>query len=189
MLPQSPSFLFTVLAFLLLLGPLVLIHELGHYLVGRWFKVKADAFSIGFGKELVGWTDRRGTRWKLSVLPLGGYVQFAGDMNAVGQPAANDASLTASERAGLFQTKPLWQRTLIVLAGPLTNLLAAILIFAAFNLAYGKLVVSPEIAGITQGSPAEAAGLRTGDRILAIDGDAITDFTQIPGYVIAYPGK
>ena len=72
-----------VLGFLLVLGPLVVVHELGHYVVARWFGVKVDAFSVGFGKELAGWTDNRGTRWKLSALPLGGYVQFAGDMNAV----------------------------------------------------------------------------------------------------------
>ena len=85
-MPVTPNILTTILAFVLVLGPLVLIHELGHYLVGRWFGVKADAFSIGFGKELAGWTDRRGTRWKLSALPLGGYVQFAGDMNAASMP-------------------------------------------------------------------------------------------------------
>jgi regulator of sigma E protease len=94
-LPQFPSILLTVLAFLALLAPLVVIHELGHYLVGRLFGVKADAFSVGFGKELFGITDRRGTRWKLSALPLGGYVQFAGDMNALSTISARRYSTSS----------------------------------------------------------------------------------------------
>jgi regulator of sigma E protease len=138
-LTHSPSLLLTVIAFILVLGPLVLVHELGHYLVGRLFGVKADAFSIGFGKELVGWTDRRGTRWKLSALPLGGYVQFAGDMNPASMPDPKAlAALTPAQRAGQFHFAPLWQRALIVAAGPVTNLLLAVGIFAAFFMAYGK---------------------------------------------------
>ena len=187
---HNPSLLLTLLAFVLVLGPLVLIHELGHYLVGRFFGVKAEAFSIGFGKEIAGWTDRRGTRWKLSVLPLGGYVQFAGDMNAASMPDANAADgLTPAERAQLFQSKPLWQRALIVAAGPVTNLVFAIAIFAAFNLAYGKVVATPEIGLFAPNSTAQAAGLRLGDRIVAIDGHTIESFTEIPEYVVPYPGK
>ena len=187
---ESPSLLLTLIAFVLVLGPLVLVHELGHYLVGRLFGVKADAFSIGFGKEVAGWTDRRGTRWKLSALPLGGYVQFAGDMNAASMPDAHAADgLTADERSQLFQSKPLWQRSLIVAAGPVTNLVFAVAIFAAFNLAYGKPVVLPEIAQFTADSPARAAGLQVGDRIVAIDGNAIESFTQIPEFVVPFPGR
>ncbi|MCC6826630.1 MAG: RIP metalloprotease RseP [Novosphingobium sp.] len=188
-MPDTPNFLTTILAFVLVLGPLVLIHELGHYLVGRWFGVKADAFSIGFGKEVAGWTDRRGTRWKLSALPLGGYVQFAGDMNATSMPDTRDDGLTEAERAHTFHAKPLWQRSLIVLAGPVTNLLFAVAIFAAFNLAYGRIVASSEIAGFTENSVAEAAGLKLGDRIVAIDGDAVASFTDIPAHVLPYPGR
>src|SRR5690606_20064570 len=125
-----------ILGFLLVLGPLVTVHELGHYLVGRWFGVKADVFSIGFGKELAGYTDQRGTRWKLSAIPLGGYVQFAGDMNPASQPSETWLALPERDRARTFQAKPLWQRALIVAAGPLTNLLVAIVIFAAINLAF-----------------------------------------------------
>src|SRR5690606_26365739 len=152
------------------LGPLVTVHELGHYLVGRWFGVKADAFSIGFGKELAGWTDRRGTRWKISALPLGGYVQFAGDMNPASQPSAEWLALPERERAQTFQAKPLWQRSLIVLAGPLTNFLVAIGILAAFNLAYGKLEVPPVVEVVVEGSAAETAGILPGDRVTAVDG-------------------
>src|ERR1700712_594418 len=178
-----------VLAFLLVLGPLVLVHELGHYLVGRWFGIKADAFSIGFGKELFGWTDKRGTRWKVSALPLGGSVQCAGDMNAASQPDGKGLdALSQEERGFVFHAKPLWQRALVVLAGPLTNLIVAIAIFASFNYLYGKIVASPVIAGFTQSSAARDAGLRIGDRIIAIDGQSITRFDQVRERVIPYPG-
>lgn len=185
----SPSIFVTVFAFLLVLGPLVLVHELGHYLVGRLFGVKADAFSIGFGKELAGWTDKRGTRWKLSALPLGGYVQFAGDMNATSQPDGKGLEgLSAEERGYVFHAKPLWQRALIVLAGPLTNLIVAIAIFASFNYFYGKPVASPVIGAFAEVSAARDAGLRVGDRIVAIDGDRIDGFQDVPDRVRPYPG-
>jgi regulator of sigma E protease len=188
-LTGSPNLLTTIFAFLLVLGPLVLIHELGHYLVGRLFGVKADAFSIGFGKELAGWTDRRGTRWKLSVLPLGGYVQFAGDMNVASAPSAGDDGLTPEERARTFHVKPLWQRTLIVLAGPLTNLLFAVAIIAGFNYAHGRMVAQAEVATFTENSSAEAAGLRIGDRIVAVDGEKIETLTDLPEHIVPFPGR
>ena len=94
---ESPSILLMIFGFLLVLGPLVVVHEFGHYLVGRWFGVKADVFSVGFGKELAGWTDRRGTRWRLSAIPLGGYVQFAGDMNPASQADAQWQALPEAE--------------------------------------------------------------------------------------------
>ncbi|MEO6718486.1 MAG: RIP metalloprotease RseP [Novosphingobium sp.] len=186
---QSPSILLTLFAFLLLLAPLVVIHELGHYLVARWCGVKADVFSVGFGKELLGWTDKRGTRWKLSSLPLGGYVQFAGDWNAISMPDAAATQLPPDELAKTFHIKPLWQRALIVSAGPLTNLLFAVIIFAAFNLAYGKVVASTEIARFGENSPAMAAGMKLGDRIESIDGREVVSFTDIPELVAPFPGK
>lgn len=186
---QSPSILLTIVAFLLLLGPLVVVHEFGHYLVGRLFGVKAEAFSVGFGKELFGWTDKRGTRWKLSALPLGGYVQFAGDWNAVGMPDGKLDELAQHERDQTFHAKPLWQRALIVAAGPVTNFLVAIAIFAAFNLAYGRVVAVPEISGFEQKSDARAAGLRIGDVIQAIDGNRIESATELGMHVAPYPGR
>jgi len=175
--------------FLLLLGPLVTVHELGHYLVGRWFGVKADAFSVGFGKEIAGRTDRHGTRWKLSVLPLGGYVQFRGDMNPASIP---DPDVPVEE--GGFQNAALWKRALIVAAGPVTNIIVALAIFFSFNLAYGKpLPVEPEqvgaIAKFTEDSRAAAAGFEVGDRITAIDGEEMTTWRDIQQNILLYPNR
>jgi regulator of sigma E protease len=178
-----------IVGFLLVLGPLVTVHELGHYLVGRIFGVKADAFSIGFGKELAGYTDKRGTRWKLSALPLGGYVQFAGDMNPASQPSEEWLALPPEERARTFQAQPLWQRALIVAAGPVTNLLVAIAIFAALNLAFGKLVMPPVVQYLDEDGAAAAAGIEAGDRIVSIDGERIEGFTEVADSVAPFPGK
>jgi len=176
---EAPGLLFTALAFILVLGPLVFVHEYGHYIVGRWCGVKADAFSIGFGRKLVGWTDKRGTEWKIGWLPLGGYVQFAGDRDAVSQPDADWQSLPDAERSHSFPAQPVWKRALIVAAGPFTNFLFAIAIFAAFNLAYGVPTTPPVIAGVQPQSAAAEAGLREGDRITAIDGRAMETFDDI----------
>src|SRR3546814_2520807 len=150
-----------------LLGPLVFVHEYGHYIVGRWCGVKADAFSIGFGRKIVGWTDKRGTLGKIGWLPLGGYVQFAGDRDAVSQPDAEWQSLPAAERAHSFPAQPVWKRALIVAAGPVTNFLFAILILAGFALVYGASQAPAIVGAVDPGRPAAAAGLEPGDRILS----------------------
>jgi regulator of sigma E protease len=177
-----------LVGFLLVLGPLVTLHELGHYLVGRLFGVKADAFSVGFGKEIAGFTDRRGTRWKLSALPLGGYVQFAGDMNPASQPSEEWLALPEEEREKTFQAKPLWQRALIVAAGPVTNFLVAVAIIAAFNFAYGKVVVPPVAAVVEAGSAAEKLGIAPGDRFVSVNGTRLDTFDQLAEIVILNPG-
>src|SRR6476659_4693429 len=129
MLPNPPLWM-TLLAFVCALGPLVFFHELGHYLVARMFKIPAETFSIGFGREILGWTDKRGTRWKVGWLPMGGYVKFAGDMNPASQPSDDWLNLPAEERNRTFQAKPVWQRFLVVAAGPFTNFLFAIVVLA-----------------------------------------------------------
>ena len=155
---ETPGFAFTIVAFLAVLGPLVFVHEYGHYIVGRWCGVKADTFSIGFGRKILGWTDKRGTEWKIGWLPLGGYVQFAGDMNPASQPSPEWLALPAEERNRTFQAKALWQRSLIVLAGPVTNLLLAVVILAGFTLANGKAWRAPQvIAGINLTTPGSAS--------------------------------
>lgn len=186
---EAPPFWMYVIGFLLLLGPLVTLHELGHLLVGRLFGVKAESFSVGFGKELAGFTDRQGTRWKLSALPLGGYVQFKGDMNPASVPDPN-----APAEPGSFQNAALWKRALIVAAGPVTNLFVAIAIFFAFNLAFGKpLPVEPDevgiVAGFSEDSRAEAAGFRIGDRILAIDGTQKASWREIQQTIMMRPNQ
>ena len=186
---SSPGFLFTILAFLLVIGPLIFVHELGHYFAGRWFGVKAETFSIGFGRELFGWTDKRGTRWKVGWLPLGGYVRFKGDMNPASTPSEEWLALPPAERAETFQAKALWQRFIIVLAGPLTNFLFAILVYIALFGSYGQPRTPPVIAQIEAGSAAEAAGFQPGDRIVSIDGRQIERFEDIASYVGIRPGQ
>lgn len=176
-LPQ-PGLLFTVAMFVLVIGVLITIHEFGHYLAGRYFGVKAEAFSMGFGRELVGFTDRRGTRWKLSALPFGGYVKFAGDMNAAGQPADLE-QYPKAERDGLFQSKPLWQRAIIVAAGPATNFAFAILVFFAFFLTVGRAYTPPVIAEVAPQSAAAVAGMQPGDRIVRLGSAEISRFEDI----------
>ena len=184
---SNPGFAFSVLAFLLVIGPLIFVHELGHYFVGRWFGVKAETFSIGFGRELFGWTDRRGTRWKVGWLPLGGYVRFKGDMNPASTPSDEWLSLPPAERAETFQGKDLWQRFLIVLAGPLTNFLFAILVYIALFAGYGEPRTPPVVAGLSPNSAAAQAGFRPGDRVLAIDGTEVSRFEDIASYVALRP--
>jgi regulator of sigma E protease len=186
MLAQPPVW-FIAIAFLCAIGPLVFLHELGHYLVGRWFGVGAESFSIGFGLELFGWTDQRGTRWKVGLLPLGGYVRFTGDADAASRPGA--APLTDDERAKSFHLKPWWQRFLVVLAGPATNFLVAILIFAGFFLALGMPHSPPVVGRVLPKSTALAIGLQPGDRIEAIGGSAIETFEDIKRTVALRPGE
>lgn len=186
---QSPGFLFTVLAFLLVIGPLIFIHELGHYFAGRWFGVKADTFSIGFGREIFGWTDRRGTRWKVGWLPLGGYVKFKGDMNPASVADPEWLSLPAEERNQTFQAKPVWQRFTIVFAGPAINFLFAILIFAGLFAIAGQPRTPPVVATVEQNSAAAAAGIRPGDRIELVAGREVERFEDISSVVIIRPDQ
>lgn len=184
----QPSLLYTLGMFAVVIGVLVFIHEMGHYLAGRMFGVKAESFSIGFGRELFGWTDKRGTRWKLSLLPLGGYVKFVGDMNVSSQPSPEMESIPAAERRYIFAFKPLWQRAIIVAAGPITNFLFAIAVFAAFIGIYGHLYTPPVVSSVQPGSAAAEAGLRPGDRIVELDGRGIDRFEDLIQVVSIHAG-
>ncbi|MEO5494328.1 MAG: RIP metalloprotease RseP [Sphingomonas sp.] len=186
---QSPGLFLTIAAFLLMLGPLVFFHELGHYFVGRWFGIKADVFSIGFGRELTGWTDKRGTRWKISLLPLGGYVKFAGDMSPAGLTDPDWLALPAEERAKTFQSKPVWQRALVVLAGPFANFLLAFLIMLGFTLAYGQNTTTTEIGSVMPKSAAASAGLQRGDRITALSGREVGKFEDMVLFIAIRAGQ
>ncbi|MGY4395884.1 regulator of sigma E protease [Sphingomonas sp. UYAg733] len=184
---QTPGLWLTILAFMLVIGPLVFVHEMGHYLAGRWFGVKADAFSIGFGREIFGVTDKRGTRWKFGWLPLGGYVKFAGDMNPASQPDAAWLALPAVERAQTFQAKPVWQRAIIVAAGPVVNFVAAIVILSGFAMAYGENRTPPVIAMVAPDSAAAHAGLTAGDRITSLGSRSMETFNDISQYTVLRP--
>lgn len=173
--------------FFALIGPLVFLHELGHYAVGRLFGVKVDAFSIGMGRELFGWTDRRGTRWKISALPIGGFVKFAGDMGPAGEPDPEWLALPAEEQARTMHGKSAWQRFLIVAAGPLTNFLVAILIYAGFYSAYGVPHTAPVVGSVIRASSADKGGIRPGDRILSINGRSIATFDDIELMLLIRP--
>jgi regulator of sigma E protease len=186
MLPH-PSLWLTLVAFVCALGPLVFFHELGHYLVARLFGIPAETFSIGFGREILGWTDRQGTRWKVAWLPLGGYVKFVGDMSPASNPAELD-TIPEHLRDKAFQLRPVWQRFLVVLAGPAANFLLAILIFAAFFMTLGA--PRTNIVGeIVPNTAAAAAGLQPGDKIVAIAGRETPNFDDIRAIVMLRPDE
>lgn len=186
MLAQPPLW-FIVIAFLCAVGPLVLLHELGHYWVGRWFGVGAEQFSIGFGREIAGWTDKRGTRWRIGWLQFGGYVRFVGDMNPASQP--DNTTLPPELQASAFHLHPWWQRFLIVLAGPATNFLVAIAIVAAFFVTSGEPRTSNRVTGVLPGGPAATAGIKPGDRIVSVANRQTQTFEDISKVVTLRAGE
>jgi regulator of sigma E protease len=186
MLPQPPLWLI-LLAFVCALGPLVFFHELGHYLVARLFRIPAETFSIGFGHELLGWTDRQGTRWKVAWLPLGGYVKFVGDMTPAGNPDDLE-HIPPEQREHAFQLRPVWQRFLVVLAGPAANFLLAIAIFAAFFMTLGAPRTNI-VGAIVPKTAAAEAGLKPGDKILSVAGQDTPNFDDIRSVVLLRPNE
>ena len=174
-----------VIPFLFVLMLVVFVHELGHYLVGRWCGIRALTFSVGFGRELIGYTDRNGTRWKLCAIPLGGYVRYLGDLNVASQPAGQEAlaKMRPEERAQSFPAAALWKRAAAVAAGPIFNFIFAIAIFATVFMLYGRERIDPVITEVTAGSAAEVAGFEVGDKLVAADGDAINSFADLQRYV------
>jgi regulator of sigma E protease len=174
--------------FLFLLCVVVFIHELGHFLAGRWCGVKITAFSVGFGPELFGFVDRYGTRWKFSAVPLGGYVKFSGDLNVASAPDFDAANaMSDEEKRTSFPHKSVGQRAFIVAAGPLANFILSIALFAGLSMTYGKFTADPVIGTVLPGSVAERAGLLPGDRVLRIDGQFIPSFEALQRLVNASP--
>ncbi len=179
----------TLIPFLFVLTIVVFVHEMGHYLVGRWCGIGVKAFSIGFGPEIVGFNDCRGTRWKLSAIPLGGYVKFVGDMNAMSTPdAAEIEQLSQEERKIAFHTQPVWKRAATVVAGPLFNFLLTIVVFAALFGIYGKVIMQPVVAEVRPDSPAAIAGFLPGDRFVSVDGTPVESFADVQRLVSGRAG-
>jgi len=178
-----------LLPFLFVLTIVIFFHELGHYLVGRWCGIGAKVFSVGFGPELVGFTDRRGTRWRLSAVPLGGYVKFVGDMNAASAGATDEDDLTEEERRQAFHTKSVWRRAATVFAGPAANFILAVVIFAFVLALFGRTVADPVVAELRDGGAAQEAGLEVGDRFVSLDGRPVSSFSDVQRYVAPRAGQ
>jgi len=169
-----------IVPFIFVLSLVVFFHELGHFLVGRWCGVKVDAFSLGFGPEIISFVDRYGTRWRLAILPLGGYVKFHGDANGASvtdEEAA--AAMPAQERAVSFFAQKVWKRAAIVAAGPIANFILAIVIFTGVFYFNGRAVLLPLVDNVAAGSAAQDAGFQSGDLIVAIDHAKIDSFEDM----------
>lgn len=197
----------TIFAFLVLLTIIVFFHEYGHFSIARLLGVRVDVFSIGFGKPLLRWIDRKGTEWRIAALPLGGYVKFFGDLNAASQappeaqpkpvttqfPAPGHEEelahgMTAEERAVCFHFKPVWARAMIVAAGPVANFVLAVAIFTALFVTLGKGTLEPVIGAVSADSAAQEAGFEPGDRILSVNGREIKQFNQLYDLVLLSGG-
>ena len=178
-------FIGTLIPFFFVLLVVVFIHELGHYLVGRWCGIHAKEFAVGFGPELLGITDRRGTRWKLCAIPLGGYVRYLGDLNVASQPSGQEAlaAMPPEDRARSFPAAALWKRAAAVAAGPAFNFILAIAIFMTVFMLYGRERVDPIVTAVSEASAAEEAGFEIGDRLIAADGIALESFSDLQRYV------
>jgi regulator of sigma E protease len=173
-----------IVPFLLMITPIIFFHELGHFLAARACGVRVETFSIGFGPALASWHDRFGTRWKIASIPLGGYVKFFGDENAASMPDREHLDhLSAQERQVAFPLKPLYQRALIVAAGPAANFVLAIVILTVFLMALGTYVAAPQVVRVDPGSAAAEAGFQAGDTVLSVNGSVINTFGDIRGFV------
>lgn len=178
------AFLISFVGFLIVLTPVVFFHELGHFWAARRSGVTVDVFSVGFGPELFGMTDRHGTRWKFSALPFGGYVKMAGDEDAASTPSPD-----AAEISGSFQSVSLGAKAFIVAMGPIANFILGILLIALVYMSYGKMVTPTVVGEVLEDSAAASAGIVAGDRITALDGREVEYFNQLRGIVFQNPGK
>ena len=174
-----------ILTFLAVMSLIVFVHEMGHFLVGRWCGVQVDVFSLGIGPELYGFADSKGTRWRLAWIPLGGYVKFHGDANGASMPdAPGQAKMAPAEKSVTLGGQPVWKRAAIVAAGPAFNLLLTLAIFSGIIFAYGQAIQQPRIRNVVPQSPAEAAGFKPGDLVLSIDGRSIKSFQDMTRIII-----
>ena len=178
---------FDIAAFLVVFTVVVFVHEFGHYWVARRCGVRVVVFSIGFGRELAGWTDGAGTRWRVSLIPLGGYVRFFGDADPSSRVSSTMTKMTEDDRAVSFHHKTLAQRAAIVAAGPMANFALSILLFAVLFVVAGRPVTPAVVHEVMPESAAEAAGFRTGDRIVEIDGVRIETFEEMRNIVVLNP--
>jgi regulator of sigma E protease len=174
--------------FLVVLTPVVFIHELGHYLLARWNNVRIEVFSIGFGKEIFGYTDKAETRWKFSLLPLGGYVKMLGQGDLMPDETAFAHELNA-DRDRAFVSKRPWQKMLIVLAGPVANFIFSIVVFAVVFATVGQAFTPARIAEIVPGSAAEEAGILPGDLIVSVNGRGVSRFEELAQAIQLQPGR
>lgn len=178
-------------SFVLVLSVVVFVHEFGHFQVARWRGVAIDTFSIGFGKTLLGWRDKQGVQWKVGALPLGGYVKFADDADAMStaprEKIDDPAALAEARAKGLFHAQPLSTRSMVVAAGPVTNFIFSIIAFGLLVFILGRDVAS--VAAVQPLSPAAAAGLQQGDLIRSIDGERIGDFQDLQRVVSQAPNQ
>lgn len=188
---HAGSFLLGYLVpFLFVLTIVVFVHELGHFLVGRWCGVDVKTFSIGFGRELFGFNDRHGTRWRFALIPLGGYVKFSGDADASSSPDGEAvANMSREERERSFPAQSVGERAAIVAAGPIANFLLAIAIFAATAYSFGKPVLAPRVEMVTSGGAAERAGLKAGDLILKVEDREIKSFADLQRQISTRPSE
>jgi regulator of sigma E protease len=181
-----PDFVRSVLVFVVVLGVLVFVHELGHYLAARWRGIRVEVFSIGFGQAIKSWTDRHGTVWKIAWIPLGGYVKMHGQERPEDVPEAVRARWNPKET---FHGKSVGSRAIVVAAGPIANFLLAIVVFAALFLALGKPVTLPVVGEVMADSAAAKAGLLPKDRVVAIDGQPIRAFEDLQKVVSGHPAQ
>lgn len=158
---------------------IIFVHEMGHYLVGRWCGIGASAFSLGFGPEICSFTDKRGTRWRIAAIPLGGYVKFIGDEDAAGMASKAHAAVLP----GSFAAAGAWARAATVFAGPFTNAIFTVVILSFFFFSYGRMTIEPVIGSLIDGAPAMTAGLKPGDRFVEMDGKKVVSFDDLISYV------
>lgn len=186
-LNSSPvAAVFYLLSFVVALSIIVFVHEFGHFIVGRWCGANVEVFSLGFGRELFGFTDKKGTRWKFCLWPLGGYVRFEGDANAASKPDFEQAKAPSPTS---FHGRPLLQRAAIVFAGPLANFILAIAIFWGAFALIGEPYFEPVVDEVRAGSAAEKAGIKAGDRVISVGGEDMTSFEDIRRAVWLHAGE